>query len=41
MEAESIQETISQELENTQIELENICKLKSVVSVGLTGMSGR
>ncbi|KAM9338480.1 unconventional myosin-XVIIIb isoform 2-T2 [Symphorus nematophorus] len=31
LEAESIQTTLSQELENTQIELENICKLKSVV----------
>ncbi|XP_076614858.1 unconventional myosin-XVIIIb [Chaetodon auriga] len=31
LEAESTQATLSQELENTQIELENICKLKSVV----------
>uniref|UniRef100_A0A8C4DI61 Myosin motor domain-containing protein n=1 Tax=Dicentrarchus labrax TaxID=13489 RepID=A0A8C4DI61_DICLA len=31
LEAESIQTTLSQELENTQIELENICKLKSMV----------
>ncbi|GLD56815.1 unconventional myosin-XVIIIb isoform X2, partial [Lates japonicus] len=31
LEAESIQTTLSQELENTQIELENICKQKSVV----------
>ncbi|XP_074546417.1 unconventional myosin-XVIIIb [Halichoeres trimaculatus] len=30
LEAESIQTTLSQELENTQIELENICKQKSV-----------
>ena len=35
MEAESLQTTLSQELENTQIELENICKLKGVV--GVTG----
>lgn len=33
LEAESIQSTLSQELENSQIELENICKQKSVVSV--------
>lgn len=33
LEAESVQTTLSQELDNTQIELENICKLKSVVSV--------
>lgn len=31
LEAESIQTTLSQELENTQIELENICKQKSMV----------
>ncbi|XP_030579836.1 unconventional myosin-XVIIIb isoform X1 [Archocentrus centrarchus] len=31
LEAESIQATLSQELENTQVELENICKQKSVV----------
>uniref|UniRef100_A0A7N8XDA5 Myosin XVIIIB n=1 Tax=Mastacembelus armatus TaxID=205130 RepID=A0A7N8XDA5_9TELE len=31
LEAENIQRTLSQELENTQIELENICKQKSVV----------
>ncbi|XP_026212502.1 unconventional myosin-XVIIIb isoform X1 [Anabas testudineus] len=31
LEAERIQTTLSQELENTQIELENICKQKSVV----------
>ncbi|XP_034566021.1 unconventional myosin-XVIIIb [Notolabrus celidotus] len=31
LEAESIQTTLSQELENSQIELENICKQKSVV----------
>ncbi|XP_071322123.1 unconventional myosin-XVIIIb-like isoform X2 [Trachinotus anak] len=31
LEAESVQTTLSQELENTQIELENICKQKSVV----------
>ncbi|XP_029940284.1 unconventional myosin-XVIIIb [Salarias fasciatus] len=31
LEAESIQSTLSQELENTQIELENVCKQKSVV----------
>ncbi|XP_041815696.1 unconventional myosin-XVIIIb-like isoform X2 [Chelmon rostratus] len=31
LEAESTQTTLSQELENTQIELENICKLKSMV----------
>lgn len=31
LEAESIQGTLAQELENTQIELENICKQKSVV----------
>lgn len=31
LEAESIQTTLSQELENTQIELENICKHKSMV----------
>nr|XP_046231592.1 unconventional myosin-XVIIIb-like isoform X2 [Scatophagus argus] len=30
LEAESIQATLSQELDNTQMELENICKLKSV-----------
>ncbi|XP_030292095.1 unconventional myosin-XVIIIb isoform X3 [Sparus aurata] len=30
LEAESVQTTLSQELENTQIELENICKLGSV-----------
>lgn len=33
LEAESVQTTLCQELDNTQIELENICKLKSVVSV--------
>ncbi|XP_027137586.1 unconventional myosin-XVIIIb isoform X3 [Larimichthys crocea] len=31
LEAESVQTTLCQELDNTQIELENICKLKSVV----------
>ncbi|XP_041666015.1 unconventional myosin-XVIIIb-like isoform X2 [Cheilinus undulatus] len=31
VEAERVQTTLSQELENTQIELENICKQKSVV----------
>ncbi|KAM9307416.1 unconventional myosin-XVIIIb [Pholidichthys leucotaenia] len=31
LEAESIQTTLAQELENTQVELENICKQKSVV----------
>ncbi|XP_055369543.1 LOW QUALITY PROTEIN: unconventional myosin-XVIIIb-like [Betta splendens] len=31
LEAESLQTTVSQELENTQIELENICKQKSMV----------
>ncbi|XP_047425911.1 unconventional myosin-XVIIIb-like isoform X2 [Mugil cephalus] len=31
MEAEGVQTTLAQELENTQIELENICKQKSVV----------
>uniref|UniRef100_A0A3Q3LZS0 Myosin motor domain-containing protein n=1 Tax=Labrus bergylta TaxID=56723 RepID=A0A3Q3LZS0_9LABR len=31
LEAESIQTTLSQELENTQIELENLCKQKSLV----------
>uniref|UniRef100_A0A3Q1H286 Myosin XVIIIB n=1 Tax=Acanthochromis polyacanthus TaxID=80966 RepID=A0A3Q1H286_9TELE len=31
LESESVQTTLSQELENTQIELENICKQKSVV----------
>ncbi|KAJ7988380.1 hypothetical protein DPEC_G00322950 [Dallia pectoralis] len=30
-EVESVQKTLSMELENTQIELENICKLKSLV----------
>lgn len=33
LEAECIQATLAQELENTQIELENICKLKSMVSL--------
>lgn len=33
LEAESVQTTLSQELENSQIELENICKQKSMVSV--------
>lgn len=32
LEAESIQKTLAQELENTQIELENICRQKSLVS---------
>ena len=32
-EAESLQKTLSQELENAQIELENICKHKSLASV--------
>lgn len=36
LEAESVQTTLSQELENSQIELENICKQKSMVSVGLS-----
>ncbi|XP_069369358.1 unconventional myosin-XVIIIb isoform X2 [Paralichthys olivaceus] len=31
LEAESVQTTLSQELENSQIELENICKQKSMV----------
>ncbi|XP_070706302.1 unconventional myosin-XVIIIb-like [Pempheris klunzingeri] len=31
LEAESVQTTLSQELENSQMELENICKQKSVV----------
>ncbi|KAM3874623.1 unconventional myosin-XVIIIb [Diretmus argenteus] len=31
LEAESVQKTLSQELENAQIELENICKHKSMV----------
>uniref|UniRef100_A0A3Q1CN03 Myosin motor domain-containing protein n=1 Tax=Amphiprion ocellaris TaxID=80972 RepID=A0A3Q1CN03_AMPOC len=31
LESESVQTTLSQELENTQIELENICKQKSMV----------
>uniref|UniRef100_A0A8C6MEW9 Myosin motor domain-containing protein n=1 Tax=Nothobranchius furzeri TaxID=105023 RepID=A0A8C6MEW9_NOTFU len=31
LEAENIQKTLSQELENTQVELENLCKQKSVV----------
>uniref|UniRef100_H3D7U1 Myosin motor domain-containing protein n=1 Tax=Tetraodon nigroviridis TaxID=99883 RepID=H3D7U1_TETNG len=31
LEAESIQKTLAQELENTQIELENICRQKSLV----------
>lgn len=33
LETESIQKTLAQELENTQIELENICRQKSLVSV--------
>ncbi|KAM9841620.1 unconventional myosin-XVIIIb [Aulostomus maculatus] len=36
LEAESIQTTASQELENTQIELENICKQKSLVDEQLS-----
>ncbi|XP_037609622.1 unconventional myosin-XVIIIb-like isoform X2 [Sebastes umbrosus] len=36
LEAESVQETLSQELENAQIELENICKQKSVVDEQLS-----
>ncbi|XP_075949816.1 unconventional myosin-XVIIIb [Anarhichas minor] len=36
LEAESVQGTLSQELENAQIELENICKQKSLVDVQLS-----
>ncbi|KAM6902590.1 unconventional myosin-XVIIIb isoform 1-T2 [Xenentodon cancila] len=36
LEAENIQRTLSQELENAQLELENICKQKSVVDEQLT-----
>uniref|UniRef100_A0A3B4WTY5 Unconventional myosin-XVIIIb-like n=1 Tax=Seriola lalandi dorsalis TaxID=1841481 RepID=A0A3B4WTY5_SERLL len=36
LEAEGVQTTLSQELENTQIELENICKQKSVVDEQLS-----
>ncbi|XP_034458601.1 unconventional myosin-XVIIIb-like isoform X1 [Hippoglossus hippoglossus] len=36
LEAESLQTTLSQELENTQIELENICKQKGMVDEQLT-----
>ncbi|XP_061590031.1 unconventional myosin-XVIIIb-like isoform X2 [Cololabis saira] len=36
LEAENVQRTLSQELENAQLELENICKQKSVVDEQLT-----
>ncbi|KAM4527204.1 unconventional myosin-XVIIIb isoform 2-T2 [Odontesthes bonariensis] len=36
LEAEGVQKTLSKELENTQLELENICKQKSAVDEQLT-----
>ncbi|XP_068190713.1 unconventional myosin-XVIIIb-like isoform X1 [Antennarius striatus] len=36
LEAESVQTTLAQELENTQVELENVCRLKGVVDEQLS-----